>query len=560
MRKVLITVIVILSLLLAGLLGAIWYVSSHIFVDGEAYAKNAQVLDLREEAVTESHYLTVQEQLPECRIIWNVPFQGGQVSSDSETLTISALTEEDIRILAAYFPQLTKIDASGCTNYAGLEQLAQAKPGCDIIYQVDLGGTAADPDAAELVLEPGSYAFDSLTENLAHLAKLETLHFPRTELTTQQHTALTEKFPELTITATVEILGAEYDMQTTVLDLSSMLSQDVEEVAGKLAMLPALSEVQLMNGTTGSHLTLQDVRTLSQAAPDVVFHYSFDFYGVTVSTRDEEVILKKLNVSAMPEGGIAGELRAMLDVLGNCNRIVVEGLSQYDKIWQKISNEELAQLREEYRGKTDVVWRVYFGANGSSLTDAEVLRAVYGLTDDNSSAMQYLEKVRYMDIGHNEFLDYCDFVSGMVSLEAVIISGAPVKSLEPFRACKELKFLEMANCQYVPDLEPLKDCTKLEMLNISYTKVSDISPLADLNLTHLNTIHNEVAEEDVHAYTDAHPDCWVVTKGNHYGVGWRYDEDEKTLLPWYAKLDAEYHYISQQNIPNNMGWYLPDEA
>ena len=53
-----------------------------------------------------------------------------------------------------------------------------------------------------------------------------------------------------------------------------------------------------------------------------------------------------------------------------------------------------------------------------------------------------------------------------------------------------------------------------------------------------------------------YPSCWVVNKGNHYGEGWRYNTDG-TLLPWYAKLDAEYHYISQQNIPNNSGWYLP---
>lgn len=560
MRKVLITAIIILSLLLAGLLGGIWYISSHIFVDDAAYAKNAQILDLREEKITESHYLAVQAQLPECRIIWNVPFQGSFVSSDVETLSVRSLTEEDIRILAAYFPKLTRIDANACQDYAKLEQLALAMPDCDVAYQVNLGSTASAWDTAELVLESGSYDFNILTENLIWLKKLESIHFPKAELTPEQYTALTEQHPDLKITATVEILGTEYDMQTTVLDLSSMLSQDVEAVAEKLVMLPELSEVQLMNGTSGSHLTLQDVQALSQAAPDVLFHYSFDFYGVTVSTLDEEVILKKLNVNAMPEGGIADELRAMLDVMGSCKRIVVEGLSQYDKIWQKISNEELAQLREEYRGKTNVVWRVYFGSNGSSLTDAEVLRVVYGLTDDNSSAMQYLEKVRYMDIGHNEFLDYCDFVSGMVSLEAVIVSGAPIKSLEPFRACKELKFLEMANCQYVPDLEPLKECTQLEMLNISYTKISDISPLEGLKLTHLNTIHNEVSEEAVQAYVDAHPDCWVVTEGNHYGVGWRYDTDEKTLLPWYAKLDAEYHYISQQNIRNNMGWYLPDEA
>ena len=55
MRKVLITAIVILSLILAALLGFIWYTSTHIFIDGVPYALYADNLDLREKEVTESH-------------------------------------------------------------------------------------------------------------------------------------------------------------------------------------------------------------------------------------------------------------------------------------------------------------------------------------------------------------------------------------------------------------------------------------------------------------------------------------------------------------------------
>ena len=330
---------------------------------------------------------------------------------------------------------------------------------------VDLGGVNAAPDTEQLVLEQGSYDFSLLLEHLQYLPRLHTLHFPTADLTLQEQDLLREAYPELNVTSTVEILGKEYDGTTTRLDLSDMKSIDVEAVAAKLPLLPNLEEVELM-GASGSYLLVTDVQKLKAAAPEVSFRYSFDFYGVTVSTSDSEVILKKLNHKAMPDTGIAGELRAMLDIMDNCQRIVVDGLSQYDRIWTKISNAELAAMREEYRDKTSVVWRVYFGANGGSLTDAEVLRAVYGLSDGNSANMKYLEKVRYMDIGHNEFLTNADFVSGMVSLEAVIISGAPIESLEPFRACKELKFLEMAECRYITDLSPLQDCTKLEMLNI----------------------------------------------------------------------------------------------
>ena len=555
MKKVLIIAIVILSVLLATLAGLIWYQGSHVFVEGTAYAKNAEVVDLRGQTVSEAHYLTVQQALPESTVIWDVPFQGGKVSSDVQQLTINRVESEDIRMLKAYFPDLSVIDASGCADYAMLALLAGELPGCDVQYEINLGGTGADPDAEQLVLEQGSYDFALLLEHLQYLSRLHTLHFPTADLTLQEQDLLREAYPALNVTSTVEILGKEYDGTTTKLDLSGMKSIDVEAVASKLPLLPNLTDVELM-GASGSYLLVTDVQKLKAVAPEVSFHYSFDFYGVTVSTSDTEVMLKKLNHKAMPETGIAGELRAMLDIMDNCQRIVVDGLSQYDKIWTKISNEELAALREEYRDKTSVVWRVYFGANGGSLTDAEVLRAVYGLSDDNSANMKYLEKVRYMDIGHNEFLDSCEFVSGMVSLEAVIISGAPIKSLEPFRACKELKFLEMAECRYITDLSPLKECTKLEMLNISQSEISDISPIMDMELTHLNTVANDIPEEDVEAYIARHPNCWTVTEGNHYGEGWRYNTDG-TLLPWYAKLDAEYHYISQQNIPNNSGWYLP---
>ena len=37
------------------------------------------------------HYNQLHALLPDCTIIWNVPFQNGTVSSDSEELTIAAL-------------------------------------------------------------------------------------------------------------------------------------------------------------------------------------------------------------------------------------------------------------------------------------------------------------------------------------------------------------------------------------------------------------------------------------------------------------------------------------
>lgn len=558
MRKILITSIVILSLLLAALVGFIWYQGTHVFVDGIAYAKYEDTLDLREEDVSESHYLAVKAQLPDCKVIWNVPFQNGRISSDSTRLAINTLNEEDIRILKSYFPDLKQIDAGGCQDYAMLAALAEQLPGCDVLYQVALGGVSADPHAEELTLEPGSFDFDVLMTNLGYLPKLKNLHFPTAELTLEQQTMLKEAFPDLTVTSTVMILGQEYDDQTTVLDLSAMTSADVEAVASRLSMLPALSEVQLMDASSGSHLTLEDVKKLKDAAPEVVFHYTVNFYGISVSTGDQEVILKNITVedTAFPQ-----QIRNLLDVMEDCERFVLEARGPYDNIWKVITDEELAKIREEFRDRTKVVWRVYFGENGSSLTDAQVIRAVYGLTDDNSKDLIYCENVRYLDVGHNEFLDYAEFLSGMTDLEVAILSGAPLKDLSPIAACRNLKFLEIANCLYLPDINALKECTQLEMLNISFTKFEDLSPINDLKLTHLTSVKNAFVSgnepgEALQAFMDSHPDCWTVYKGEQpYGVGWRYDEEDKHL-PWYAKMIKAFHY---PNAYNNIGWYLEEE-
>ena len=558
MRKVLITAIVILSLILAALVGFMWYQGTHVFVDGEAYAKNAQVLDLREETVSESHYLAVKANLPKTQIIWNVPFQGGQVSSDVEVLKIAALAEEDIRMLSSYFPNLKKVDASGCHDYEKLEQLAQVLKQCEVFYQVDLGGMLAEPDADALTLENGNYAFDLLVTNLVHLKKLQSIHFPKAELTLEQRAMLEETFPELEISCTVEILGKEYDAKTSELDLSSISPAQAEEVGARLALLPQLAEVNLM----GSGLALQDVQKLNEAAPGVAFRYAFDFYGISVSTMDEEVILKNITNAS---DSFADELRALLTVMENCDRVVLEARGQYDKLWTKISSAELAKIREEFRDTTKLVWRVYFGENGSSLTDAEVIRAVYGLTDDNSKDLIYCENTRYIDLGHNEFLDYMEFLSGMTELEVAILSGAPLKDLSPIAACKNLKFLEIANCIYLTNFDALKGLDKLEMLNIGFTRVEDISPLMDLNLTHLTIVKNPnvvkeggvtLPSDALQAFMDAHPDCWTVFEGDQpYGVGWRYDVDEKHL-PWYAKMVTAFKY---PNPYNNIGWYLPED-
>ena len=546
---VLAVIALVLALVVAGAVGFLWYRNTHVFVEGKAYSNRVDSLDLRQESISIEHYDQLKALLPDCEILWNVPFQNGTVSSDCGELTIDTISDGDIELMAAYFPNLKKVDASRCGDYAMLEKLQARLPELDVIYTVSLGGKSFAPDSTELSLAPEDFDLDTLTANLPYLPQVNTLEFLRTDLTLEQVEQLRTDFPGITFAFTVELLGQEYGEDTTELDLSAMTSEQVVEVSQKLPMLPALEKIILTDAEGNSQLSKEDVKVLQEAVPNAVIDYSFDFFGTKLSTAEEEVHIK--NVKIGDEG--EAEVRAALDILPNCKRFVLENC--------QISNEVMAKLRDDYRDRTKVVWRVSFG-QGSTLTDAQIIRAVYDLVDTNCANLVYCEDARFMDIGHNEFLKESSFISGMKSLEYVIISGSMISDLKPFANCKNLKVLEAAFCEYIYSAEGLEGCESLERLNISYTHITDLSPLDNLNLVNLCAMYegkSRVPVEEQERFKALKPDCKMTFVGSQpYGSAWRYD-DNNDPLEWYATIRKVFRYDIFPATPNHVGWYLDGE-
>lgn len=553
MHKKLITVLVIVALvlvlLIAGAVGFLWYRDNHVFVEGKAYPIHAESLDLREESISFDHYDQLHKLLPDCEILWNVPFQNGSYSSDSASLTVTGLTDTDIGLMETYFPKLRQVDAAGCSDYDMLEKLCARLPDVKVSYQVNLGTLSVEPDTTELTLEPGDFDLGTLTKNIPHLKDLTTVTLNTTTLTLEEIEGLRAQFPEITFTYTVTILGQTYEETATEMDLSSMTSGEVSEAAGKLPMLPELENLNLTDANGSSQLSKEDVKLL-QASTNAVIDYTFDFFGKKISTADEEIIIQ--NVKIGDEG--LPEVRLALDILPGCKRFVLENC--------QISNEEMAKLRDEYREQTKVVWRISFG-KGTTLTDAQVIRAVYDLVDTNCDNLKYCEDARFMDIGHNEYLKTSEFISGMKSLEYVIVSGSMISDLKPFGNCKNLKVLEAAFCEYIESVEGLETCENLEYLNISYTKVTDLSPLDKLNLKNLCAMYHprsRVPQEEQDRFKALKPDCEMNFVGSQpYGTAWRYDE-QNNPRPWYALIRSVFRYDRDPNIPNHVGWYYEEDT
>ena len=526
MKKVL---VVLLALCLLGGCAAggfWWYRHTHVFIDGAVYRADARALDLRGQDISFDHYQAIRQALPDCQVLWDVPFQGGRVSSDSQTLTITTLTEKDIRLLA-YFPKLRKIDAMECADYGILGELQSAWPELEVDYLVDLGGMKYPPDVTELTLEEGTYDYDTLMLNLVYLPQVTRVTLPNTTLTPEQIQEISLLYGGVRVEYTVSFRGAETDPGVTELDLSDLTPEEVDQVASELRFFPNLETVELMDGGGNSALSLLDVQKLQEAAPGTTFHYSFSFYGQTLSTTDTEVEYRYKYMKDSDEA----EIRQILDVMDSCERFVFNGCH--------ISDEVMARLREDYRGRTKIVWRVYFGNGGSCLTDREVIKMVYGLTNANSKSLKYCEDAKFIDFGHNETLTDISFVANMPNLEAIILSGSPIKDLTPFAGNKSLYFLEIAYCSYIEDLSPLKDCTNLGMLNVSYTGVTDLSAVDGLPLERLTFTHTKVSDEEIARYEGVNPNCWLTYGDNNpYGVGWRYEEDGKQS-EYYKKIASK---------------------
>ena len=432
------------------------------------------------------------------------------------------VTEEDFRELQTY-TNLKHLDLTGSTCYDAIARYSRNHPEVEVVYTVSLGNTEVDPYAAELTLPADQVTFEALLENLQYLEQLQSLTLSRITFTRDQVNQLKEAYPELNLTYTVPMLGQEFPSDTEDLNLSFLTPDQVTGAAQGLSLLENVKTVELMDENGASQLSKTDVKLLVDAAPEAIFHYTFQLFGKTISTNDEEVEFNKHSIGNEGEA----ELREALAIMTGCKsfRLIDCG----------IDNEVLAAMRADFP-RTKVVWKVQFGKY-TAMTDTDTIRAVKNVFDKTCYNLRYCNEVKYMDLGHNDTLSDLSFVGFMPELEILIISGCSVKDLSGFENCKKLKFLEMAYCGKLTDISPLAGCESLTDLNISYTHVSDLMPLDGLPLEHFVSMHAWVQPKEQKTFQEIHPDCWTQFYGSQpYGKGWRYEKDGKTYTPGYAKV------------------------
>ena len=516
LQTALIAVVVCLALVLGGMVfGLFWYRNNHVFVEGEAYPKKAEYLNLRDSGISIAHYEAIREALPNCRIYWDVPFQGKYYPDDTRSLAVSAITEEELPLLQ-YLPQLEVIDANGCQNFDHIAMLVQAYPDVRVLYHVTVDGQTLDQDTTEVTLSSLS---DGEVEQLEHLSKLTAVHaegctdYP-------QLLALQELRPECAITYTVPMLGQEYAQDTESLSFSN--TEDVAELITNLAYLTELKALYLEEPSAAAG----DLRTLLETYPEVEISWTKTVMGKTHTNTDTDIDLSGGKVTSLEEveAAMAYFPNAETVFLGKCD----------------LDNEAVAQFREEKRSDYKVAWNVKVCGAWIRTDDTYFMPVKYNIkvTDDQLGNLVYCEDMLCVDLGHKTVKNL-DWLSGMPHLKYLIVAHNTLRELGPIGQLKELIYLEVWDT-WATDYTALYGCTALEDLNVSKAYLDiDLKQFGEMPWLKNLWLNENNASKSEKAYLAEHlPDTYICYDGySPTAGGWRelqnyYDMRDLLEMPY----------------------------
>lgn len=452
----------------------------------------------------------------------------------AQSLTL-VVTEADFENLEKC-ENLQYLDITGSTCYDAILAYTAAHPEVDVRYAVPVGSKTVKNTETEITLEAQDATYSILNTSLPYLPQLQDIYLTKTCLTGQELETLKNAFPDREFRYSLDILGTEYDQDAEEADLTSLTPEQLETVTALVARLPKVTAIDL----TGSSLSVTDVNTIMDAFPEASVQYSFQLFGQEVSTETE-----RLDFTGQQIGNDGAEtIRQALAIMPKCTYLKLENCG--------MSNEVLGGIQSDFPG-TKIVWRISFGGQYSLLTDETTLRTVYGVDNSHNEYLKYCTSLKYIDMGHNEYLSDISFASYMPDLEILILSGAPIQNVDALANCKNLVFLEMANCAYLEDISALKNCEKLRFLNIGFTRVTDITPIWDLPLERFVCLGPKMDKEIQTAYEEEHPDCWARFSGSDpLSLGWKYDDVGITRSEYYQfirevfDLDGVDKRIAQQ--------------
>ena len=433
----------------------------------------------------------------------------------------------DLRILDQY-PNLEYVDLRGSTCFEDILEYAATHPDVKVRYSIPLGEQYVNLDITDMTLVGSDTVFDDMMANLKYLKFLKTVHIDQISITKAQLDELKAAYPQISFTYTVKLGDRVYDPDTTKLDLSKLSSEDAQIALSALGHLPNLKTVDLVDASGKSKLPVADCTALMAAYPEISFHYERKLFGQTLNPKTESVVFRDVRI----ENEGLEQLHEVLAVMPNCKYISFDNCS--------LDNEALAQFRAN-NPQTTVAWKITVDKY-SVMTDTEVILMPNIAANSDTEPLKYCTNVKYLDISGCKNRDF-DFLAEMPNLECAVLTNTFISDLSVLSNSKNLTWLEMNNCTALKDVTPLSGLTNLKYLNLSATKVKDLSPLDKLPLERFKCVKGSIDGEELDSFCEKHPNCLTSNTGSANGMGWRYDDGAKKVpFSYYVKMMEIFGY------------------
>ena len=511
-KTALLATLLALAVLLAASGGTALILHDNYLIDFQLYPKNAVSMDLRGQDISIDHYEALRQKLPGCKILWDVPFQGEKLPSDTTVITVDTLTEEDVSALAC-FPKLETVHAENCRDYDSLLRLRKAYPNVTVSSRVTLDGTEypADTDTVEL-----RAASPENLELLPFLTELRTVIADGGDAP-QDFSELSRYCEEKGLNFRLHIGEELVDANVQELTVEGIADADLS----LLGSLPNLKKLHMVDPAADPAA----LTALSAAYPDMNISWEVHIGDSVFQSTDTEVDLSQTVVTDI------AEVEKQMAYLPNAEKVIFGLCGRDNPDWGNskakvaacdIENEDMAAYRDRVRDKYKVVWTVRLGPSIALRTDKDNFMpnhfGVGRLFDDYAHNLRYCEDMVCLDVGHMTLTDI-SFVEFMPKLKYLILAWTEVQYIEPIRSCKNLIWLELDN-SCIRDYSPLVDCTALQDLNIGKT-FCDITPITKMTwLKNLYMIFCDGGK--AWQCTQALPDTHVVANGDAtVGGGWR---------------------------------------
>ena len=206
----------IVLLALSLALGFGYLFSRYAWVAGGFREKDSAWMNLRGEKLTLEEFDELTQAFPECDILWDVPLQGTTVPSDSRAVTVSDLTGTDWQALER-LPNLTALNAAGCRDYQGLADFQLRHPECQVNYTVSLGGQEYSNDIQSITVVDADGA--QLEQLLPYLPQLTRVELTGLIPDSRELGKLIADFPDLSFCWRLSPEGGLVDSTATELDI-----------------------------------------------------------------------------------------------------------------------------------------------------------------------------------------------------------------------------------------------------------------------------------------------------------------------------------------------------